>query len=93
MDREPWQIYFDEFARRAGPITGQHFDRDSALAEAAHDAYRITADTLSRTDGWSDDRTLLVTHAFGQTVKEWIAAAEHDLDALKERLRERWTTL
>jgi hypothetical protein len=93
MSQEPWEIYYDAFERRAARIPAQLFERERDFAEAAHDAYRFTADRLSEHDHWDPDRTLLVTRAFGQTVKEWIAAGQHDLPALRDQLRARWSTL
>jgi hypothetical protein len=90
MNRQPWQIYFDEFERRAARVPDQLFERDEAFSSAAHDAYRATADHLSREERWEDGRTLVVTHAFGQTVKEWIGRGEYDWEALRERLRVQW---
>ena len=87
---EPWEVYYDELRRRAGPAVAQRFGRDEAIAEAAHEAYRVTADRLSNDGGWEDDRVLVVTHAFGQTVKEWIARGADDWEGLRERLKARW---
>lgn len=87
---QPWQIYYDEFERRAGRASDQRFGRDEALKEAAHGAYRATADRLSREANWDDDRTLVVTHAFGETVKRWIDRGVLDWDGLRHDLRARW---
>lgn len=88
--RQAWEVYFDELERRAGVAAGERtFGRVEAIAEAAHEAYRATADHLTREQGWADDRVLVVTHAFGETVKEWLARGGHDWDGLRERLRER----
>jgi len=87
---EPWEIYYDELRRRAGDTERRLFDREEAIAEAAHGAYRATADRLTNGEGWADDRVLVVRHAFGQTVKEWIARGAEDWEALRERLKARW---
>ena len=89
MSRSAAQIYFDEFRRHAARVPEQRFGRDEAFAEAAHRAYRTTADHLSRHEHWDDDRTLLVTHAFGQTVKEWIGRGGNDWEDLRDRLNAR----
>jgi hypothetical protein len=86
---EPWEIYYEELRRRAGDADRQRFDRAQSIAEAAHGAYRATADRLTNGEGWADDRVLVVTHAFGQTVKEWLARGE-DWEALREGLKARW---
>lgn len=82
--REAWQVYFDELRRRGG--RQPRFGREQALAEAAHAAYRATADHLTRA-GVPDERALVVTHAFGETVKEWLARGGQDWEALRERLK------
>lgn len=87
---EPWKIYFDEFRHKAEAANRQLYDREDELAKAAHEAYRRTADRLSETERWTDDDALTLTRAFNQTVKEWIPSEEHDLDALRENLRDRW---
>jgi hypothetical protein len=89
-EEEAWEIYYGELRRRAGRADEQMFGRDDAIVEAAHEAYRATADRLSAEAGWDDDRVLVVTHAFGQTVKEWVADGAKDWDGLRDRLQERW---
>jgi hypothetical protein len=84
--KQSWEIYFDELRRRAE--REPKFGRDEAIAEAAHEAYRATADRLTHA-GVSDDRALVVTHAFGETVKQWIARGGSDWDGLREKLRAR----
>jgi hypothetical protein len=86
--RQAWEIYYDELRRRTE--REPRFGREQAIAEAAHEAYRATADHLTRT-GWSDDRALVVTHAFGETVKAWLAGSGRDWDGLREQLRARST--
>lgn len=86
MNRPAWQIYYEEFHRLAARVPDQRFGRDDAFAEAAHLAYRTTADHLTRHEQWDDDRTLVVTRAFGQTVKEWIARGRFEWDDLREQL-------
>jgi hypothetical protein len=90
MERQPWEIYFDEFERRAARVPEQLFEREQAFSDAAHEAYRATADRLTREERWDDDRTLVITHAFGQTLKEWITHGDYDWGSLRERLRVRW---
>ena len=87
---EPWEVYYEELRRRAGGAGARLFGREEAIAEAAHEAYRRTADRLSNEAGWEDDRVLVVTHAFGQTVKDWLGRGVDDWEALRERLRDRW---
>jgi hypothetical protein len=89
--KQAWEVYFDELRRRAE--REPRFEREDAIAEAAHEAYRWTADHMTRA-GWPDDRTLVVTHAFGETVKAWLARPDRDWDALRDELRarsEEWT--
>ena len=81
-----WEIYYDELRRRAGGE--RRFGQAEAVAEAAHGAYRATADRLTA-DGWPDERVLVLTHAFGETVREWIGRGDGDWEGLRERLRER----
>jgi hypothetical protein len=87
---EPWEVYYEELRRRAGGARVQRFDREETIAQAAHEAYRVTADRLTNDGGWADDRVLVVTHAFGQTVKEWIARGGEDWEGLREGLKARW---
>lgn len=87
---EAWEIYYDELRRRAGSADRQRFGRDDAIAEAAHEAYRATADRLTAESGWDDDRVLVITHAFGQTVKEWVTSGANDWDALRDSLKKQW---
>jgi hypothetical protein len=90
---EPWQIYFDELRTRAGRIDGETFDRQQLLAEAAHDAYRHTADRLTQEQGWDEERALVATRGMNETVREWIASEQPmDWDALRSRLEARGKT-
>ena len=90
---EPWQIYFDEFQRRAGGVGDQQFERGAAYAEAAHDAYQRTADLLVREHDWSDDRTLFVMRGLNAATKQWIDRDGGSLDELRARLETTWMDL
>jgi hypothetical protein len=86
---EPWQIYFDELRSRAQRATELPFDRETALAEAAHEAYQHTADRLTREHGWDEDRALVETRGMNETVRTWLAAGRLDWDDLRDRLQQR----
>lgn len=90
---EPWQIYFEEFQRRADGVAERTFERRDAYAEAAHDAYQRTADLLVREQQWSDDRTLHVMRGFNAAAKQWIDRDDGSWEALRDRLRDTWTDL
>ena len=87
---EPWQLYLDELQRRAERVPPRGFGRAELLAEAAHEAYRITTNQLTN-DGWNDEQALTVTRLFGQVVKEWLASGGEDWDALRAELDRRYT--
>jgi hypothetical protein len=88
-----WQIYYDDFRRHAAGTDGQRFERETLLAEAAHEAYQHTVDALARDHGWDDERALVVTRGLNAVVKRWIEGGASDWDALKASLRDqaaRW---
>jgi hypothetical protein len=89
MTTPAWQIYYDAFHRRAARIPEQRFGRDEAFARAAHEAYRTTANHLTRDQAWDDDRVLVLTHAFGKTVQDWIARGTCDWSVLRDELEAR----
>ena len=86
---EPWHIYFEELQARAEGLTEQRFTRKEDAADAAHDAYRTTADRLVEEFGYAEAEALALTKAFGQTVSAWIDGEEWDWAALQEKLEER----
>ena len=90
---QAWQRYFDNFRIRAERVPEQHFGRGDAYAEAAHDAYRATADHLTREEGWSDDRTLNVMRALNQATQNWIQRDDGSWDDLHGRLERTWRDL
>jgi hypothetical protein len=88
-----WQLYYDDFRRHAARADGQRFERESLLAEAAHEAYQHTADALSREHGWTEERALVVTRGLNGVVKRWIDDGARNWDELRNSLREhaaRW---
>lgn len=87
---EAWEQYYDEVYRRAARVPEQHFDRERAFAEAAHEAYRTVANRLSEEGDWSDDRTLHVTHGLNAAMKQWIDCGECSWEDLRARLRRAW---
>jgi hypothetical protein len=84
---DAWELYYDEFHQRAARVPEQHFDRERAFAEAAHEAYQRVADRLSSEAQWSDDRTLHVMHALNAAMKQWIDAGQHSWEDLRTRLQ------
>lgn len=87
---DAWRIYYDELRARAGRVSGDTFDRQQLLAEAAHEAYRHTADRLTEEQGWDAERALVATRGLNETVREWLASDEAlDWDALEARLEQR----
>lgn len=66
-----WEIYYEEFRRLAAVVPEQQFGRGEAFAEAAHQAYRHTADLLT-TEGWDDERTLHLVRGLNEAAKQWI---------------------
>jgi SpoVK/Ycf46/Vps4 family AAA+-type ATPase len=86
---EAWQMYFEELRSRAEPATRQQFDREALVAEAAHEAYRETADRLAREEGWDEERALVETRGLNETVRGWIADGTMDWDDLRRRLQQR----
>jgi hypothetical protein len=86
---DAWQVYLDEFRRRAGPDHAQRFSRQERLTEAAHDAYQAAADLMIRQHGWRDEHTLVVMRGFNAGVKQWLATGSGDWDALARELRRR----
>ncbi|HEX6558980.1 MAG TPA: hypothetical protein VF021_05940 [Longimicrobiales bacterium] len=89
MELQPWQRYFDAFARQAGRIPADAFDRPALLYEAAHDAYQSTTNDLTAA-GWDAERALMVGRLFGSTVKEWVDSGERDVATLESALRRQY---
>lgn len=83
-------MYMDELERRAPGPEGLRFDRAEDLARAVHEAYRITADHLTREEGWEDDIVLTLVRGFNHAAKRWIDGGSGDLRLLGEELRSRW---
>jgi hypothetical protein len=84
-----WELYYDDFRRRAARADGQRFERETLLAEAAHEAYRTTANALSEQHGWHEERALVVTRGMNDVVKRWIDGGAEDWDKLRISLQER----
>lgn len=90
---DAWQVFFDNFQERARRVADQQFGRADAYAEAAHEAYRTTADHLTREHGWSDDRTLNVMRGLNHAASQWIAQDNGSWEDLRVRLQATWTDL
>jgi hypothetical protein len=86
---EAWRLYFEEFQARGHTADAQRFGREDHLAEAAHDAYRATADRLTREHGWSDERTLVITRGLNAAVRQWLDQGDGDWDVLRFELQRR----
>jgi hypothetical protein len=86
---EAWQIYFAEFRRRGARANEQRFGRQEMLTEAAHDAYQVAADRLTRDHGWNDEHTLVVMRGLNAAVQQWLELGGGDWDVLLSELRRR----
>lgn len=86
MIDEPWQIFLEEFRRRAGDVPERAFTPDADLAEAAHVAYEETIDLLVDEHGYTEKEALGLAKAFNRTVKDWIQDAGFEWTDLRERL-------
>jgi hypothetical protein len=82
-------LYLEEFRRRGEKANAQQFGRQELLAEAAHDAYQVTANQLTQQHGWDDERTLVVMRGLNAAVKQWMEAGTADWDALDRSLQQR----
>jgi hypothetical protein len=86
---EAWQVFFEEFQARGATADAQRFGRDDSLAEAAHDAYRATADRLTQEYGYHGDRALVLTRGFTAAVQRWLDDGSGDWEALRLELARR----
>jgi hypothetical protein len=86
---DAWQIYLDEFRRRAGSADRQRFGRQETMTEAAHDAYQATADRMTNDHGWNDEHTLVVMRGLNGAVQRWLELGGGDWRALETELRRR----
>jgi hypothetical protein len=86
---EAWQIYMDEFRARGERASAQAFGREQGLAEAAHEAYRVTSNRLTQHHGWEDERALVVLRGFNAAVQEWVERGAADWTALEGELTRR----
>lgn len=85
---EPWKVYFTELRRRGTKIPPHAPGGDERMAEAAHDAYRATADRLLDEAGYTEDESLALTRRFGGVVQSWMRDSGSEWDDLERRLRE-----
>jgi hypothetical protein len=88
-----WELYYEDFRRHATRADAGTFERPALLAEAAHEAYRHTADALARDHGWPEERALVVTRGMNDVVRRWIDDGAADWPTLRESLRQsmaRW---
>jgi len=91
-DREPWQLYFEDFRERARRIPADSFERGALLYEAAHDTYEQTTNRLTA-NGLPAEHALVIGRLFGAVVKSWVDRGENDVDRLQSELRthyEQW---
>jgi hypothetical protein len=85
---EAWQMYYDLLRARAERATTREFvDRETIVAEAAHAAYRETANRLASEHGWDEERALVETRGFNERVRGWIASGRYDWEELRTRLQ------
>jgi hypothetical protein len=86
---EAWSIYLEEFRQRGEAASRQQFGRNELLSEAAHDAYQVTSDRMTREHGWSDEHALVVMRGLNGAVSEWLRAGGADWGKLAEELQRR----
>lgn len=86
---EPWQIFFEEFRRRAEAVPESKLARGTELQDAAHDAYEETTDILLSDHGYGEDEALALAKEFSRTVGTWIEEESLEDDELRERLEVR----
>lgn len=85
---EPWQIFLEEFERQT-EVVAATAARATELEDAAHEAYRETADVLVSDEGYDEDEALALAKVFGRGVEQWIEEGELEMDDLRERLEVR----
>jgi hypothetical protein len=83
---QAWQIYMQEFRARGERAAAQPFDREQALAEAAHEAYRITSNRLTQEHGWNDEKALVMLRGFNSAVQNWAGQDSRDIEELRTTL-------
>jgi hypothetical protein len=86
---QAWQLYLEEFRRRAADADQRRFGRQELLTEAAHDAYQAAADRLTREHGWDDEHTLVIMRGLNAAVQQWLELGGAGWDALAAELRRR----
>jgi hypothetical protein len=86
---QAWQVYIEEFRRRAGDADERRFGRQELLTEAAHDAYEAASNRLTREYGWSDEHTLVIMRGLNAAVQNWLDLGGADWDALTAELQRR----
>lgn len=82
-----WQVYMDEFRRRAEPALGLQVGREDLMTTAAHEAYQAASDRLTREHGWEEEHALVVMRGLNGEVKQWLDQGDTDWQRLGERLR------
>jgi hypothetical protein len=87
--KEPWEVYLEAFEARGRRGARATWNREDLL-DAAHEAYRDTADHLAGERRWEEGQALLLGREFGSVVREWLGAAELDWDGLGPRLQAAW---
>lgn len=83
---EAWRIYVEEFRARGRRAAAQQFDRSNPLAEAAHEAYRVTSNRLTGEHGWQDERALVILRGFNAAARQWIEEGTGDWSRLEREL-------
>jgi hypothetical protein len=86
---QAWQVYIEEFRRRAADADERRFGRQELLTEAAHDAYEAAANRLTREYGWSDEHTLVIMRGLNAAVQNWLDLGGADWDTLIAQLQRR----
>jgi len=84
-----WQVYMEEFRRRAESAATAQFEQRAMMGEAAHDAYRAASDRLTQEHGWGDEQALVVMRGLNGAVQEWLDAGGGDWQTLAEAMRRR----
>ena len=86
---QAWELYLEEFRRRALAVDAHRFGRQELLTEAAHDAYQIAADRLTREHGWDDEHTLVIMRGLNAAVQKWLSRDGTGWDELAVELQRR----
>jgi hypothetical protein len=86
---QAWQVYLEEFRRRAADADMRRIGREELLTAAAHDAYEAAANRLTREYGWTDEHTLVVMRGLNAAVQQWLDLRGAGWDELTAELQRR----